>query len=102
MMISRQVLGGILIFTLFLHIKRLTDQTAIPQAGWPLLDAHLILSELLCTCRGPLTHSYLETRKRVIANSADPDQTPQNVASDQGLQCLLIGFYINFRIKTTN
>ena len=22
-------------------------------------------------------------------NSADPDQTPQNVASDQGLQCLL-------------
>ena len=24
-----------------------------------------------------------------LANSADPGQTPQNVASDQGLQCLL-------------
>ena len=24
-----------------------------------------------------------------LANSADPDQTPQNVASDQGLHCLL-------------
>ena len=24
-----------------------------------------------------------------FANSADPDQTPQNAASDQGLHCLL-------------
>ena len=24
-----------------------------------------------------------------MANSADPDQTPQNAASDQGLHCLL-------------
>ena len=24
-----------------------------------------------------------------LANSADPDQTPQNAASDQGLHCLL-------------
>ena len=25
-----------------------------------------------------------------VANSVDPDQTPQNVASDQGLHCLLL------------
>ena len=30
-----------------------------------------------------LTRSYLETRKRVIGNSADPDQMPHNAASDQ-------------------
>ena len=35
------------------------------------------------------------------ANSADPDQTPHNVASDQGLQCLLTGFCIKNRIKAT-
>ena len=35
-----------------------------------------------------LTHSYLETCIRVKGNSADPDQTPHNVASDQGLHCL--------------
>ena len=28
------------------------------------------------------------------ANSADPDQTPQNTASDQGLHCLLTGISI--------
>ena len=39
-----------------------------------------------------LTHSYRETSKRVIANSADPDWIPHNVASDQGLQCLLQDF----------
>ena len=26
--------------------------------------------------------------KRTLANSVDPDQTPQNAASDQGLHCL--------------
>ena len=30
------------------------------------------------------------TRKPSYANSADPDQTPNNLASDQGLHCLLI------------
>ena len=35
------------------------------------------------------------------ANSADPDQMPHNVASDQGLQCLLLGFSIKNRIKAT-
>ena len=28
-------------------------------------------------------------------NSADPDQTPQNIASDQGLHCLLKECYID-------
>ena len=28
--------------------------------------------------------------KGYLANSADPDQTPQNAASDQGLHCLQI------------
>ena len=37
-----------------------------------------------------LTHCSLETPKRVLANSADPDQMPQNVASDKGLHCLQI------------
>ena len=37
-----------------------------------------------------LAHCSLETRKWVIGNSADPDQTPQNAVSDQGLQCLQI------------
>ena len=35
------------------------------------------------------------------ANSVDPDQTPHNVASDQGLQCLLTGFSIKDRMKAT-
>ena len=30
-----------------------------------------------------------KTWTRISANSADPDQTPQNVASDQSLHCLL-------------
>ena len=30
--------------------------------------------------------------KGSYANSADPDQTPHNVASDQGLHCLLTDF----------
>ena len=30
-----------------------------------------------------------KTRTGTLANSADPDQTPQNAASDQGLHCLL-------------
>ena len=33
------------------------------------------------------------------ANNADPDQTPHDVASDQGLQCLLTGFSVKNRIK---
>ena len=29
-----------------------------------------------------------KTRAGILAKIADPDQTPQNAASDQGLQCL--------------
>ena len=36
------------------------------------------------------------------ANSADPDQTPQSVASDQGLHCLLTECSIKIRIKMKN
>ena len=32
-----------------------------------------------------LTYFYLETRKKSWANSADSDQMPHNVASDQDL-----------------
>ena len=35
-----------------------------------------------------LIHIRLSSHKKTSANSADPDQTPQNAASDQGLQCL--------------
>ena len=34
-----------------------------------------------------------------LGRSADPDQTPQNAASDQGLHCLLAGISIQIRIK---
>ena len=37
-----------------------------------------------------LTYCSLETLERVSANSADPDQTPQNAASDRGFHCLQI------------
>ena len=33
------------------------------------------------------------------ANSADPDRTPQNAATDQGLHCLHTGISIKSRIK---
>ena len=44
--------------------------------------------------------SYFETRKRPYANSVDPDQTPHDVASDQGPPCLLTRFSIKYRIKS--
>ena len=37
-----------------------------------------------------------------MTNTADPDQTPHNVASYQGLSCLLTGFSIKHRIKAQN
>ena len=39
-----------------------------------------------------LTYCLLETRKGSWAKSADQDQTPHCVASDQGLHCFLTGF----------
>ena len=46
-----------------------------------------------------LTHISLVSLFGTKANSADPDQTPQNAASDQGLHCLLAGISIRNRIK---
>ena len=43
--------------------------------------------------RGP-AHSYLETRKRVIDKQCRPRLDAHNVASDQGIQCLLTKFSI--------
>ena len=37
-----------------------------------------------------LTHLSLGSFYRTLAISAEPDQTPQNAASDQVLHCLLI------------
>ena len=34
----------------------------------------------------PNNHKYFD--RQAWANSVDPDQTPQNAASDQGLRCL--------------
>ena len=34
-----------------------------------------------------------------LANSGDPDQTPQNTASDQDLDCLLTGISIKNKMK---
>ena len=38
--------------------------------------------------RKPLTHFSLASYKGTLVNSVDPDQTPQNAASDQGQHCL--------------
>ena len=35
-----------------------------------------------------LTHLSLLSPKETLANSVEPDQTPQNAASNQGLHCL--------------
>ena len=43
----------------------------------------------------------MSEKARIQANSADPDQMPHNVASDQGLHCLLTGFSIKNRNKAT-
>ena len=34
---------------------------------------------------------YLD--RQALANSVEPDQMPQNVASDQGLHCLMLFWY---------
>ena len=42
-----------------------------------------------------LTDCSLGPLKGYLENSADPDQLPQNTASDQGLHCLQIFFSTN-------
>ena len=42
------------------------------------------------TVYASLTHFSLETPKVYLTNNDNPDQMPQNAASDQGLHCLQI------------
>ena len=46
-----------------------------------------------------LTHVRVASFYGTFTNNADPDQTPQNVASDLGLQCLLTEYSIRICIK---
>jgi len=39
-------------------------------------------------------HLSLASRKRALANSVDPDETPHDAASRQGLRCLLKGISV--------
>ena len=41
-----------------------------------------------------LTHLCLASRKKALANSVDPDETPHDAASHQGLRCLLKGISV--------
>ena len=62
-----------------------------------LANRSLLSKEIVCALGDNfvlLTHSHLGTHKGSKANSAEPDQTPHTVASDQGLHCLLTGFSI--------
>ena len=40
------------------------------------------------------THLCLASRKKALANSVDPDETPHDAASHQGLRCLLKGMSV--------
>ena len=46
-----------------------------------------------------LTHISLVSHFWDEGNSADPDQSPQDAASDQGLHCLLTGISIKNMAK---
>ena len=41
-----------------------------------------------------LTHLCLASRKNALTNSVDPDKTPHDAASHQGLRCLLKGYFV--------
>ena len=51
----------------------------------------LLFPENKFTLQSTITSKYVKGSK---ANSVDPDQTAHNVASGQGLHCLLTGFSI--------
>ena len=68
---------------------------------WQTSYATVSLANKVCLCELSLIHSDLEIRKKVI-DSANPDQTPQDVASAQGLHCLLTGFSIKNRTTRQN
>ena len=46
-----------------------------------------------------LTHISIMSFNGTWANSADPDQTPHNVVSDQDLHCLLTECYVKILKK---
>ena len=48
-----------------------------------------ILFTVTSECR--VKRVFCKTWTEALANSADPDQTPLNAASDQGLRCLITG-----------
>ena len=54
---------------------------------WIRADAGVVPVTVASEC--PIKSVICKTWIRTLANSADPDQTPQNAASDQGLHCLL-------------
>ena len=57
------MLANICTLTLYFHLLSLTDEDTLTRLS-------------------PASH------KGSLANSVDPDQTPQNAASDRGLHCL--------------
>ena len=59
----------------------------------------LLKNNLKAGINDRLTHISLASHFWVLANGADPDQTPQNAASDKGLHCLLTGISIQNRTK---
>ena len=79
----------------------------------PRLESVVVLKH---TINSGLTHLWIKTANKCIninpflpgksvkgevGNSADPDQTPHHVASDQGLHCLLTKVLIKIKIKET-
>ena len=55
-----------------------------------------MLDESICHFRGVrsiLTLLFYFLWKILLANNVDPDQTPQDVASDLGLHCVPMTFY---------
>ena len=47
--------------------------------------------DLICAI---LTHLCLASRKKALANSVDPNETPHDAAFHQGLRCLLKGISV--------
>ena len=57
--------------------------------------SHAVLVTVTSKCH--VKRVICKTCTWTLANSADPDQMPQNVASDQGLHCCL--YYKKLRVK---
>ena len=47
-------------------------------------------------------HLCLASRKKALANSVDPDETPHDAASHQGLRCLLKGISVRNILNIDN